>query len=243
MEMCLSHNMGFSGYTESYDLIAEEYYSDRHITSRNFDQASKVYFKQKPITVSGLGLEIGAGNGRTDEYIECNTQKLILSDISSKMLNYSSYKSALARIRCDALNLPFTDESLNYVTAFLYDPFNIPYFYNEISRVLKLDGLFIGTLPHYIWGQTLRNVLKVPGDKTIFIKNDGSEVVIDSYLMSKDEIVSNANNAGLEVLRLENIYLPKQTTKISPHIVIPSRSLNISAYSLPIVSAIMLRKK
>jgi hypothetical protein len=50
----------------SYDEIASEYYSERHITSRNFDAAtaSSLSIVKQCLPLDGSVLDLGAGSAR-----------------------------------------------------------------------------------------------------------------------------------------------------------------------------------
>jgi hypothetical protein len=70
-----------------YDILADEYYSPRHITSRNFDVATHAYLRSNPVAIPnyGLALDLGAGRGRLSEYCGVHSTRIVQTDLSVKM--------------------------------------------------------------------------------------------------------------------------------------------------------------
>jgi len=233
--------------TESYNRIANEYYEPRHITSRNFDAATESACANRdfPIPKNGLVLEVGAGKGSAKKYCKVENSRIVQTDLAEDMLALSPREDFLLALRCDALDMPFISSSFSTVLAFLYDPFNLPPFYFEISRVLKPGGIFVGTLPHFKWGLTLRKKIGYPLHKTkfkLFQSVDEEYIELDSFLMDDQEITQTLSDAGLATLELIDLMLPESVKNISPHIVIPADVLEITPYELPIVKLIIARK-
>ena len=156
----------------SYDIIANEYYDSRHITCRNFDEATLYFCKnikhEFSIPQNGIVLEVGCGKGSVNRFFNVNLDRVIQADISLQMLNVYPRENSLCAIQSNAIELPFHAGSFAAVFAFLYDPYNVDYFYSEIERILVSGGVFVGTLPHFDWGSALRNELKINIDKTRF---------------------------------------------------------------------------
>lgn len=232
---------------ESYDRIANEYYDPRHITSRNFDEASENAFADRRFQTSshGLVLEVGAGRGCARKYCGTDPSRLVQTDISEEMLALTPREDFLIALRCDALDMPFVPESFSTVLAFLYDPFNLAPFYFEVSRVLKTGGVFVGTLPHHTWGATLRKTIGYHLNKTkfrLFLSHSGEYIELDSFLMDDMEITQALTDAGMAVIEMADLKLPESVGTISPHIKIPAKALGVTPYDLPIVKLIVARK-
>ncbi len=230
-----------------YDLIASEYYTDKHITSKNFDEATRYYFEDKSVDFLKknkikLCLEIGAGRGNTSRYLNIPSNKIILSDISHLMLNNSLDSSCLLKLKTDGRNTPFMNNTFDLVTAFLFDPYNDESLFIEVSRILKIGGIFIGTLPHYIWGETLRNEIGIDFDKTQFELTTGEIVETNSFLSTSSELI-NKIQKDFSLIKIEDIFMPKQITNISTSILKPAKKLNVSPYEIPIVQLIIIKKK
>ena len=230
--------------TTSYDDIAYEYYNGRHITTRNFEAATLAFFKkwQRPIAKDGLVLDLGCGCGRANYYCGIANDRIVQCDISGKMLNLTPREECKERIQGDAMTLKFTPNTFVGVVAFLFDPFNRPNVYREISRTLLDGGIFIGTLPHYIWGRTLRKIRGYSVSKARLLTKDGRIFEADSFLMDDKEIEDCLIQAQLEQIELHDLYLPRSEEKISKDILDPAEAIEVSPHELPIVKLIVARK-
>ncbi len=232
----------------NYEIIADEYYDNSHVTSRNFDIATYQFCKKREFVLpkEGLAVELGAGKGNANRYTKIEYRRIVQTDISISMLLLKPREECLLALKCDALKTPFMNNSFSIATAFLYDPYNKPLLYKEIYRILKRNGIFIGTLPHFTWGKTLRKCLGVKQNTTIFkrYRSESEEVTVelDSFLMDDDSLIKFINRSGLEIIELHDVYLPNKVRNISSHINIPAEALNLSPYSIPIVKFIMARK-
>ncbi|MGC3977808.1 MAG: class I SAM-dependent methyltransferase [Paludibacteraceae bacterium] len=229
-----------------YDLIASEYYTDKHITSKNFDEATNYYFKNKSFDFLeknniNLCLEIGAGRGSTSRYLNIPSKKIILSDISNLMLGNAPDNSCLLKLQTDGRKTPFLNNTFDLITAFLFDPYNDESLFVEISRILKKGGIFIGTLPHYVWGETLRTELGIPFDKTQFELTTGEILQTNSYLSTASELIHIIQN-NFTLLEIEDIFIPKEITNISESILKPASTMNVSPYEIPVVQIIIIKK-
>lgn len=229
----------------NYEPIASEYYDSRHITSRNFDATILAFCSRFDFCIpsNGLVLELGAGKGCTGKYCKIESSRIIQIDISKTMLLLNPREDCLQRIRCDALRLPFLSSKISAVTAFLYDPYNRPEMYKEVCRVLLDGGLFIGTLPHFEWGATLRrDVFRNNENKAKFLTKDKYIVKRDSFLMNDAEIEDALKRAGLTLLKMYDLCLPSDVQKVSKDILIPASERGLSKYTLPVVKLIIAEK-
>lgn len=232
----------------SYEIIADEYYDDIHLTSRNFDTSTFHYCSGEKYSLpsEGLVLELGAGKGNANKYFQIQPNRIIQTDISRSMLSIQPRENCLLALTCNALDLPFIEESFSIVIALLYDPYNKPILYDEIYRVLKRNGIFIGTMPHYIWGSTLRFLLGTKQDIAKFRKYRSSVVdhivELNSYLMDDERLSQVILQSGLEIMKLQDLFLPENIQAVSPDIIAPARSLNLTPFTIPVVKFIMARK-
>lgn len=228
----------------SYEPIANEYYDSRHITSRNFDIATLDFCSRFDFCIppNGFVLELGAGKGLTGKYCKVEDSRVIQIDVSKTMLLINPRQVCLQPIICDALRLPFVSSKISTVTAFLYDPYNRPELYEEVNRVLGDGGIFIGTLPNFKWGTTLRRILGYDRNKTKFLTKNEYLVEVDSFLMSDVEIEQATKRVGLNLLQMYDLCLPSYVREVSEHILIPAHALGLSEYTLPIVKLIIAKK-
>jgi ubiquinone/menaquinone biosynthesis C-methylase UbiE len=228
----------------SYDDIAQEYYDSKHITSRNFDAATLAFFtKWKcPIPKDGLVLDLGCGCGKINYYCGIANDRIIQFDISEKMLNLNPRERCKEKIHGDAMALKFQSNTFAGVVAFLFDPFNKPKVYREISRILLNRGIFIGTLPHHIWGKKLRKIRGYSIDRARLVKKDGKIFESDSFLMDDEKIENCLIKAQLNQIESHDLCLPKSEKKISKDILDPAEASGVSPHKLPIVKLIIARK-
>ncbi|MBZ5510359.1 MAG: class I SAM-dependent methyltransferase [Acidobacteriia bacterium] len=238
--MALDHSRP-SAWVTGYDLIADEYYEPRHITSRNFDAATQTYFREQrfPFPSDGLALDVGAGRGRLGEYCGISPMQILQLDLAPEMLRLPSRESALGRIQADALALPFKTGVFAIVAAFLFDPFNQRLFFEQVSRVLKRGGVFVGTIPHYAWGVALRSYRGNAVDEAVFALKTGERVSQPSFLSRPEELSERLEGAGLSVIKSEALTLPHDVIRISPDIEAAARVMGQSAYNIPIVQAVI----
>lgn len=228
----------------NYDYIASEYYDNRHITSRNFEKATLSFFKtwRNPIPSEGLVLDLGCGCGRANYYCGIVSDRIVQCDISIQMLNLTPRENSRDRIQCDATSLDFPKATFVSVVAFLFDTFNKSVVYREISRVLSKRGIFIGSLPHHIWGTSVRTIRGYDKDKARFFTKDGTIFDADSYLMDDKQIALSLRRANLDQLESFDLCLPHNEKSISPDILDSAQALKVSPYELPIVKLIVARK-
>ncbi len=238
----------------NYDRIADEYYNKIHKTSRNFDAAALDFFERKQIDLAinplGLVLELGAGIGRTIKYCKINSNKIIQADISRSMLLLSEREPCHQRIVCDALNLPFHNSVFSMVTAFFFDPYNMYCpendlsIYRNISYLLEKGGLFLGTLPHIMWGSTLRKIRKQSKTEARFLTRNKNVISFNSFLMNDESIEKALIDAGLTLVEMHDLKLPKKisTKDVSKDIIDAARAIGIDEFSLPIVKLILAKK-
>lgn len=230
--------------TSSYEVIANEYYDDRHITSRNFDAATLAFCNSFEFGIPNKGpiLELGAGKGSTGEYCRVSPHRIIQIDVSRTMLLINPREACLSRINCNAMNLPISPSSVSAVTAFLYDAYNKQELYFEVSRVLRNEGLFIGTLPHAKWGTALRRALKYHRDRARFITEEQQLIELDSFLTDDQEIAQVVVRAGLTLKRTYDLFLPTGVERVSRDITLPASYLGLTAYTIPVIKLVIAQK-
>lgn len=227
-----------------YDNVAAEYYDSRHITSRNFDAATRTYLQNHSFEypTHGFALDLGAGRGRLNEFCGIANSRIVQADVAQNMLALSARERTLARVVADAKMLPFRREAFTVVAAFLFDPFNEATFFSQVAEVLDVGGVFIGTLPHYEWGQALRGQTAASLKEAVFVLNSGERVPQPSVLSSPQHLNENIVRAGLRILKNEALTLPMSVESVSPDVESPARRLGLSVYSIPIVQLVMAIK-
>jgi len=227
-----------------YDRIACEYYRQRHVTSRNFDSATKAFLAAHPLPIPSHGsvLDLGCGRGQATRYCRIASDRIVQCDISKEMLVLQPREASRQQTQCDARQLPFADGEFSAVLAFLFDAFNTLAAYREIARVLAHDGLFAGTIPHYTWGSTLRRLRKCPQDKTRFVTADGEVFETDSFLTDDERTQELLSEGGLTPVEMIDLCLPTTSRHLSPDILDVAKALNMRPHELPIVKLILARR-
>jgi SAM-dependent methyltransferase len=227
----------------AYDILAPEYYSDTHVTSRNFDAATREALSVRPyLDLSSLVIEFGAGRGRAGEYLGIDPSLVIQTDISEAMLQIQPRELCLLRVICDARQTPFLDQTFSTALALLFDHYNEQAFFKELYRVLQPGGTFIGTLPSYAWGTALRRSLGIPVNETRFINLNGEVVMAPSILSSDEEIDLRLRKAGFAEVYVRDLCLPENVGSVSPDIVRAAQSAGVGVDRLPILQVVEGRK-
>jgi SAM-dependent methyltransferase len=222
----------------AYDQVADEYYDDRHQTSRNFDETTVVALSTLMVAIpAGLVLEVGCGRGRSGEFLGVPGDRVVQLDNSAKMLSLQPREPALQRVRHEAELLPFPNEDFAAVIGFLCDPFLGLNFLSEAFRILRPGGLLIGTTPAYTWGRTLRDTLNLDSMATRFALLDGRTVEVPSAIYPEVQLRKMLRTAGFREDRtsLSTHRLPRTVRSVSPDILGPARSLAISEFDLDIL--------
>ncbi len=225
-----------------YELLAGEYYEDRHVTSRNFDSTTIAALHALDLTLpDGLVLEVGCGRGRSQEFLGVTADRVVQLDNSAAMLDLQPRESCALRVLHDAEQLPFPPGEFAIVAAFLCDPFLGLNFLGEASRVLRPGGKLIGTAPTYEWGSSLRQTLNLDPMVTRFVLSDGRTVQMPSAIYKRDQLVKMLIRTGFAraSLDVQAHYLPPGTSPVSSDISEPARSLGVSALDLPVIYTIV----
>ena len=228
----------------NYDPIASEYYATGHDTSRAFDAATTDYFStHSPMDVGdGLLLEVGAGTGSSSKHLNIPENRIVQSDISEAMLLLEPRERSWLRVRCDARDLPFLPSSFSAVTAFLFDPYNTLKFFEQVRRVLRVGGVFIGTLPNATWGFALRDSMGHPRDQAIFRVRSGETIAVRSILSERQALKQQLTQAGLSVEQIVEVTLPTSVHQVPHQIAVAADYLKVHPYSLPIVLVVQARR-
>jgi hypothetical protein len=228
----------------NYDLVAAEYYTPNRRTSRNFDAATHNALAALDIapTTSDVYLEVGAGRGRTQEFVGRDAT-VIHFDLSMAMLKHKPREPSIARVRADASSLPVRSASTDFVSSWLFDPFNCPSFYYEVARILCVGGYFVGSLPSSLWGRVARTELGLPLDRTEFITDRFGKVGVQSLLSGVPELNHRCRSAGLSPLSIVHGFLEESAADISPDVEIVARALGNSVYDVPLVVVLVARRE
>ncbi len=226
-----------------YDKIAEEYYEDGHVTSRNFDAATRetladIQF-QPPLEAGDLVLEIGAGRGRAHEFLGVDSKCIVQLDNSRPMFDLPQRESCLLKVLADACDIPLESQQFKCVLGFLVDPFLGLQCLQEVRRMLKNGGQILLTVPTKEWGDDLRARLGIDPMMTRFKKIGKEEfILLPSLLHSKEKLYDMLAHIGFQNINIQDHYLPQGENPISDDIESVAKSKDIDKHSLPIIHTI-----
>ncbi len=223
-----------------YDIIADEYYDVRHITSRNFDQTTAYALKNwKLARHDGLILEVGAGRGRSSEFLGLAGERVIQLDSSDKMLHLPNREACLLKVHADACAIPLSSQQFTAVVGFLADPFFGLDSLAEAWRMLIDGGELVVTLPTLQWGEPLRRRLAIDLMTTRFkIIGKESVVKLPSILHSKQRIIDMLKLTKFRQISVIDVPLPARVPDVSKDITSVYDELKIKREDLPLIHVI-----
>ena len=224
----------------SYNAIADEYYDERHVTSRNFDSTTKVALSEEKLSISnGLTLELGAGRGRATEYLGIDKSKIVQLDSSSAMFEIPNREECSLKILSNACKIPLVSHQFSLVVGFLVDPFIGLECLSEAYRMLKANGQLLFSVPTKICGDALRSKRNIQAMSTRFKMIETEEIVeAPSILQSPERIIEMLNLSGFQNISITGHCLPKKVKNISPDIEAAAYELNIPINELEIINII-----
>lgn len=185
------------------DLAGEYYDADRHPTSANFREASKMLLAAwlaEVIRPHAHILETGAGRSLVSECLTNGkglSVVVVATDLSSDMLEYSlaDHCRPASLAVCDAKRLPFLDDSFDLIASSLGDPYNSAEFWREAARVLRPGGQMIFTTPAFNWAQKFRN----GAECAEFVLADGESIAVTSFVEPEEKQRKLITQSGLTV--------------------------------------------
>lgn len=228
----------------SYDEIAAEYYDPGHVTSRNFDSATRVALREKPFKApDGLVLEVGAGRGRATEFLGIEASRIVQLDNSEAMFALKEREPSFLQVHADACNIPLVSGQFSSVVGFLVDPFLGLDCLAEAYRMLADQGQLLFTVPTREWGEGLREQLGIDVMTTRF-KLIGTEKIVrlPSLLHHKSRIFEMLKVSGFKDIEISDHCLPKDEEKVSPDISSVCKSRQVKAHELPIIYIVRGRR-
>jgi ubiquinone/menaquinone biosynthesis C-methylase UbiE len=192
----------------------------------------------------GLVLELGAGRGRSTEFLAIPSSRIVQLDNSEEMLRVSPREAALLQLHADACRIPVASNQFRAVTGFLADPFFGLDCLAEAYRVLVDGGQLLLTTPTKVWGEPLRKRLRIDIMTTRFKLIDTDEIVIlPSIIHSKERITEMLEITGFTSISLIDAYLSPEEQFISPDILSGCDELKIDSSSLPILHIITAQRR
>jgi SAM-dependent methyltransferase len=228
----------------SYDLVADEYYDERHKTCRNFDTTSKNAMQKLASLIPSDGhvLEVGCGRGRLREFLSIPGERVIQLDSSRRMLGLPDRDNCLLKLHADATAMPLYDEQFSAVVGLLVDPFMGLLFLAEAFRVLRPRGILILSTPTPEWGHALRGSAEPDASYAKFAVKSKDPVLVPSTLIPKEQLQAMLTLTGFDDIEITEHALPAGTRPISPDIESVAVKKNLKVHDLPIIYVICARK-
>lgn len=233
-----------------YDLIAEEFSDDKRITTANFHDLSLTFFKSQIEQYARRDqpvLDLGSGRGHLVPILQENFSTVVVIDISPQMLSFiKPHSSGLVKVIGSAFNLPFAEQSFNFVVSSLADPFLRKEALNEVFRILVNNGVFIFNSPSKIWSDAIRQSDIYSQASTKFMHSSGLVARVCSFTYTDDELRQLIVSCGFQIEKFEVAYgreLSKYSRIISPALTQAASRLFIELDDLPILQMVTVRKK
>ena len=213
--------------SDSYEALAEEYYdSVSHPTCHNFNYLSRSILRDWIFSSKFSDvLEVGAGDSAAAEALHSlgiDLKNLEIQDGSVGMLAHSEKWIPLGTklTISDATDIKRADSSVSLIVSSLGDPYNVPPFWEEATRVLRPGGIMIFTMPSFEWSSRFR---KEEPNRTQcfadFLLRDGRHISVPSFIrdlpsqirlmQSTGLVVRNFTSLGIDSLPATAVVSPK----------------------------------
>ncbi len=230
-----------------WDSLASDYYSNHHITSRNFDIVirSNLHKIVPKLFSKKICLDLGGGKSRLQEFYSTNGADIIVCDFSLPMLkaNQDANKD-LSLVQADSFMLPFKPNTFNAVFSFLGDSFMLEKTFREVYRVLKFDGFFFLALPSKIWRKNIARALGINEDETTFTLRNDKKVKVPSFLYESINLKNALLYVGFGKIESGDWDLSSVVEKhsCSIHVIIAAINQNVAPERLPLVTYALAHK-
>ncbi|MDO8272423.1 MAG: hypothetical protein Q7U82_10990 [Gammaproteobacteria bacterium] len=243
IQCCISEETGHSALVDfrnmnGYNKIAPDFVDSKRVTTKNFHDASLVFWTdllsnlhpKRPI------IEIGPGNGWLFSTITYKGSPIYGIEISGKM-KADYLKSCFV---CSARSMPVKSSSVPLIVSSLADPFISKWLFLEVSRVLEMGGAFAFTTPSNIWAENLPGRIR---GETTFKLSTGEDVGVISVCPTKDELNTLLEDTGLVIASEFHLKLPVGYKEpISIAITRVASAINVDISELAIVTGYVIKK-
>jgi len=223
-----------------YQKIAEEFDDDKRITTKNFHDASIEFWGHcfDKIKTPSKILEVGYGNGWLFNNFPKGNNTVYGIDISENMISNILDKT----INSSSRHIPVKSKYFDYIFGSLIDPLISLETFVEIERLLSPNGFFAFTVPAKQWAINLTT--RTNKHETTFIKQDGEKVNVFSFCNVVEILPTILCFLDFEIEFVKSYCLPNNYNKsVSTAITCIEKDSNIDYKDLPVVTAIILKKK
>lgn len=233
---------GLTSYLKKvWDILANEYYSQEHKTSRNFDTIIHDWLPRimPRLPPKGLYLDLGGGKGRLAELYANKGLSVIVGDISAVMMK-TGIDSSHSRfcVQMDAFNIPFKEDIFDGVFSLLGDAYSLHEAFKEVFRILKTRGFFFVALPTKIWADNLRRFLGIDKNRAVFKTRNGRSVEVPSFLYDLEDLKETLLSVGFARVKAgerqpSGLILKDQFSK---DVLISANNLGVPPEELPLIT-------
>ena len=224
-----------------WDTIANEYYSEVHKTSRNFDTIIHIHLPGiiSKLHSDGLYLDLGGGRGRLKELYTNTSFNVVVGDISLAMMKTGKDSPiSTCYIQMDAFRIPFKENTFDGIFSLLGDPYSLPDVFEEVLRILKLDGFFFLASPTKIWAENLRPILGIETNQFVFKTRDGRLMKSPSFVYDSKDLQKILLSIGFRKVKTGEWrplnLIPKD--QFSRDVLIAAKNLDMPPEYLPLIT-------
>lgn len=230
-----------------WDTMANEYYSEVHKTSRNFDA---IIHNRLPRIIpklhsKGLYLDLGGGRGRLRELYTNTSFDVVVGDISLAMMKTrKDSPTSTCYIQMDAFRIPFKGNAFDGVFSLLGDPYSLTNVFEEVLRILKPNGFFFIALPTKIWAESVRPFLGVEINQTVFKTRNGRLVKSPSFVYDSKDLHKILLSTGFRKVKTgewQSLDLISKD-RFSRDVLIAAKNLDISPEYLHLITYALAHK-
>lgn len=232
-----------------WDLVAEDYYSSLHITTRNFDAIIEAHLAGFLKSIDqGPILEVGGGSGRLQGHFQSSQHRIIVGDMSTAMMRKNLPREChrTEYIQMSAFSCPFKDEFFTAVVSLLGDSFATDTAFREFRRVIMVGGRLLIALPSLSWGKALRKAMGWAINETFIPTVRHGHIRVPSYLYGEDELGDMLTNLGFIVEKVNSYSASSvidDTCGLSPHVLLAASALSVRPHELPLVTMALASKR
>jgi ubiquinone/menaquinone biosynthesis C-methylase UbiE len=151
-------------------------------------------------------LDIGCGDGRHAKLLhEMGSSNVIGVDINEQMIKMAIENNrGVGNMSFEVAsgdNLQNEDNSVdvvisNFVLHYFEESYKV---FNEIARVLKKDGFFVGTFNITEVDEGFENLYNT--QMPIKLGSGEDSIIVENLIKSHDEITNSIKNSGLEIIK------------------------------------------
>jgi guanylate kinase/SAM-dependent methyltransferase len=182
-----------------YNAVAAEFTDKLRPTTAVFHKASLSAFDRtlREIATDRTVLEVAPGNGWLRSTINLAPKNFFSVDISDLMHNDLGGKHIVTAARI----LPFAAGFFDAIFCSLADPVLYPQSILEISRVLRVGGVFVFSCPTHYWASSVRQEREA--DKTTFAQMDGQQTSVYSFTRPLESLIPLFQIGSMQLRSLE----------------------------------------